>query len=101
MSFLTGLLWLGVVVVFIFGFGVGYAARGNDTRGWYESGYQPEPVPQIVAPIPATAERVLPPQPPAVVNVWVAGPQLPQPNPYTRLEPPIDLDALQLPGSAS
>jgi len=98
MSFMTGLYLFGVVVVFMVGFAVGYAARRDDTRGWYESGYQPEPVPQIAAPIPAVAERVLPPQqPPAVVNVWVASPQLPQPNPYARLEPPIDLDALQLP----
>lgn len=77
MSFLAGLLWIGAVLVLVFGFAVGYAARGDDNRRYYanQNEYLPELEPARPV-VHAVAER---PAPPVVVNL-VLPPGFPQPS---------------------
>jgi hypothetical protein len=77
-TFTTGLLWFGGVLVLLFGFAVGYAARSDDIRHYAESRrryweqQQPEPVEPVPQVVHAVAERV-PTQAPVVVHVHLPG----------------------------
>jgi len=74
----VGLWWLAGMVVVMFGFAVGFAARGNDNRRYYANreryrAAQVEPPPQLVHAVTERAE--------ALVVVHVHLPGLPQPAP--------------------
>jgi len=88
MTFHAGVLVLGLVVVFVFGIAVGFAARGDDNRRYHAARqrYIDSVAPQIDAPVQANAHRVLPqPAPQNITNVYLT-PGIPL---------PVDLDAIQ------